>query len=189
MACNKAIDVVTIGGFPGSGTSTVCEFLGRRTGWRHLDAGRTFREMAAEAGESMAAFCRRAEGDSELDRGLDARMIEAVRTGCGGMILEGRLTGWMVVRAQLPALKVWIFADMTVRADRVGRRDGQTVEEALQEMMLREQSERTRYRDHHGIDIRDLSIYDLAIDSGKKAARQVADRIAERLPERLPDSG
>jgi cytidylate kinase len=183
MACTKAIDVVTIGGFPGSGTSTVCELLGRRTGWRHLDAGRTFREMAAEAGESMAAFCRRAECDPELDRGLDARMTEAVRTPCGGMILEGRLTGWMVVRAQLPALKVWIFADMAVRADRVGNRDGQSVEEALQEMVRREQSERTRYRDHHGIDIEDLSIYGLVIDSGKVPAPQVADRIAERLPD------
>ena len=111
-------------------------------------------------------------------------MIEAVRTRCGGLILEGRLTGWMVVRAQLPALKVWIFADMEVRAGRVGHRDGQSVEEALQEMVRREQSERTRYRDHHGIDIGDLSIYDLVIDSGREAARQVADRIAGRLVDR-----
>lgn len=184
MSGNEATDVVTIGGFPGSGTSTVCELLGRRTGWRHLDAGRTFREMAAEAGASMEDFCRRAESDPGLDRGLDARMIEAVRTRCGGLILEGRLTGWMVVRAQLPALKVWIFADMKVRAGRVGRRDGQTVEKALEEMERREQSERTRYRDHHGIDIGDLSIYDLVIDSGSEEAGSVAGRIAERLADR-----
>ena len=181
MAGNEGMDVVTIGGFPGSGTSTVCELLGRRTGWRHLDAGRTFREMAAEAGVSMEAFCRRAESDPGLDRGLDARMIEAVRTRCGGLILEGRLTGWMVLRARLPALRVWIFADMKVRAGRVGRRDGQTVEKAMEEMDRREQSERTRYRDHHGIDIGDLSIYDLVIDSGSEEAGSVADRVAERL--------
>ena len=181
MTGGKGMDVVTIGGFPGSGTTTVCELLGRRTGWRHLDAGRTFREMAAEAGVSMAAFCARAESDPELDRGLDARMIEAVRTRGGGLILEGRLTGWMVLRAQLPALKVWVFADVEVRAGRVGHRDGQAVEEALGEMVRREQSERIRYHEHHGIDIGDLSIYDLVIDSGREPARRVADRIAERL--------
>ena len=48
-------------------------------------------------------------------------------------------------------------------------------------MTQREASEARRYEDHHGIDIRDLSIYDLVIDSVDHSAEQIAQLIVDTL--------
>ena len=104
----------------------MCKLLSEETGWKHIDAGKIFREMAELAGISLSELGCRAEKDPHVDRGLDTRMIQAVHDRCGGLILEGRLTGWMVVRAELAAFKVWMSADAEVRAKRVGQRDGRS---------------------------------------------------------------
>ena len=51
------------------------------------------------------------------------------------------------------------------------------------EMVEREQSEAKRYGEIHGIDIADLSIYDLVLDTEKCPAAQVAKAIFARLQE------
>jgi cytidylate kinase len=54
-----------------------------------------------------------------------------------------------------------------VRADRVAQREGKSREQALQEMLAREASERKRYQEIYGIDLDDLSPYDLILDSSR----------------------
>ena len=174
--------IVTVSGPPGSGTTTVCRLLSEATGWPHLNAGQIFRDLAGESGLSLAEFGRLAEQDASIDRRLDARMVARARK-LGQVILEGRMTGWMAHRNGLPALKVWLQADLQVRAARVGKRDRRPVEQALEEMRARERSEAKRYREIHGIDIGDLSIYDLCIDTDQCTPGQVADRILARLEE------
>ena len=98
-----------------------------------------------------------------------------------GIILEGRLTGWMSSRHELNALKVWLKADDEIRAARVGRRDGLPLEQTLKDMGERQKSERQRYAEYHDIEIDDLSIYDLIIDTRKVLPEQIALRIVDRL--------
>ena len=175
--------IVTVSGLPGSGTSTVCDLLHHRLQWGYVNAGDLFRQLAEEEGISLAELGRRAEADDRIDRLLDARMVELAR-GCGRIILEGRLTGWMAVRHGLAALKVWLQASLPVRASRVGRREGQKLEQAVQAMVEREQSERRRYAEFYGIDIADRSIYDLIVDAELHPAAAVAEQIiAGPLPE------
>jgi predicted cytidylate kinase len=176
------IGIVTVSGLPGSGTSTTCKLLSERLGWAYVDAGQIFRHLAREAGLSLAEFGRRAEADGTIDRQLDARMVEVGR-GQAPVILEGRLTGWMARRHGLEALKVWLEASPQVRARRVAGRDGQTLEQARKAMEERQVSETRRYQEHHGIDLGDLSLYDLVIDTGRCKAPKVVREILARLPE------
>jgi len=174
--------LVTVSGLPGSGTSTVCTLLKGMIGWRYINVGEIFREMAQERGISLSSFGAQAELNGEIDRQLDARVIDMARETSAGIILEGRLTGWMVQRHGLTsALKVWLQASMEARTERVGQRDGQTSEEAAAAMGAREASEAKRYNEHHDIDITDLTIYDLTIDSVEHTAEQIAERIARTL--------
>lgn len=172
--------LVTIGGPPGSGTSTLSRALAAQTGWAYVNAGQVFRQLAEEAGVDLAEFGRLAEGNPDIDRQLDARMVKEARTRVG-LILEGRLTGWMARRHGLPAFAVWLEAPVEVRAERVGSRDGESPEVARQRMARREESERRRYLEHHGIDLDDTHIYDLKIDSAAHDADAVCAQVLAGL--------
>ena len=176
-----ANSVITVSGLPGSGTSTVCELVAQATGFRYINAAAIFRELAGEDGLSLAEFGRRAEGDAQVDRRLDDRMAREAAQEDGGVILEGRVTGWMSVRYRQDALKVWLKADIGARATRVAGREGQSPEDARLDIEHREQSEGVRYATHYGIDIGDLSPYDLVIDSVEYTPSELAERIVAAL--------
>ena len=181
-AMGGSIDIITVSGLPGSGTTSSCKLVVERLGWAYVNAGQIFRQLAEEAGLSLAEFGRRAEGDGRIDRQLDARMVESAGR-LGRVILEGRLTGWMAHRHGLPALKVWCEAPAAVRSRRIAGRDRQDGGRALWEMEERERSEATRYREFHDIDLGDRSIYDLVIDTEKHSAAKAAETVLTRLQE------
>jgi cytidylate kinase len=174
--------MITVSGLPGSGTTTACHLLAGRLGWPHVNAGEIFRRLAVEAGVFLGEYGRRAEADGRIDRQLDARMVATARE-LGQVILEGRLTGWMALRNGLPALKIWLAAPVQERARRVSQRDGQPLTRAIAEMQEREDSEARRYREFHGIDLGDLGIYDLIIDTQAHSAAQTVEGILGRLQE------
>jgi cytidylate kinase len=177
------LHIIAVSGLAGSGTTSASRRLAARLQWGYINAGSIFRTMAAEAGVSLAEFGRRAEEDSRIDLRLDARMVEEARL-CGRVILEGRVTGWMAARHGLPALKVWLRASAPTRAARLGRRDGQTPEQAWRAMEEREGSEAARYARHHAIDMADLSVYDLVVDTELHPPREVAELIISCLQRR-----
>jgi cytidylate kinase len=167
--------LITLSGLPGSGTSTVARTVASRLGLAHLDGGTVFRSLAAERGMSLAAFAQVAEGDDSIDRALDDRLVARARDG--DVLVESRLAGWLATRAELAALRIWIDCDEVERARRVGARDGHDTGAALATNREREASERTRYLGFYGIDLTDLSIYDLVVDSTSTPPEAIIDQI------------
>lgn len=171
---------ITVSGPPGSGTTTLAEAMSSRFDLEHVSSGDVFRSMARERGVSLAEFGRVAEQDPEIDREIDERQTEIGHEN-DDIVLEGRLSGWMVEGADL---RVWLDAPVEVRAERVAKREGQTPEEARDEIKEREASESKRYQEIHGIDIDDLSIYDLVVDTSTWDQEGVADVVTAAV-ERL----
>lgn len=167
--------LVTLSGLPGSGTSTAARLIAEALGLDHVDGGSIFRGLATEAGLSLADFALRAEADDQIDRTLDDRLIERARTG--QVVLESRLAGWLAHRAGLPGLLVWIHCDDHERAARVANRDGGNVDAAYALNRAREASEALRYRRFYDVDITDLGLYDLVIDSTTITPAAVAEQV------------
>jgi cytidylate kinase len=157
--------LITLSGLPGSGTSTVARSVASRLGLDHLDGGTVFRTLASERGVTLAEFARIAEDDDSIDRALDDRLVERARDGA--VLLESRLAGWLATRAALRALRIWIHCD------------GHDADEALATNQEREASERQRYQDFYGIDLADLSVYDLVVDSTSTPPDAIIDQIVE----------
>jgi cytidylate kinase len=170
--------LVTISGLPGSGTTTVSRLVAEALGLDRLPGGEVFRQMAAEAGMTLAEFGVHAQDHPAIDRELDDR-LEA-RAAEGGCVIESRLAGWLVTRAGLTAVRVWVDCDDDVRAARVAARDGSTIAEARADNAARSALERTRYQAVYGIDLDDRSTYDLVLDSSAAPAEQLADAIVAR---------
>ncbi len=66
-----------------------------------------------------------------------------------------------------------------MRAKRVAEREGVTVAQARAENDERQGVERARYLALYGLDLEDLSIYDVLLDSGALGPAELADRIVE----------
>lgn len=173
---------VTVGGLPGSGTTTACRLLEKELSLRCVFAGQLFREMARDRGMDLASFSRWCEDNPQVDRELDARILEHLLEG--DVLVEARLSGWIARKHELPAYKVWLTAPVEVRAQRISQREDKDVERTTREMQEREFSEVKRYRDLYGVDLFDLSFYDLVIDTRSKSPEAVVKKILDGLEEK-----
>ncbi|HHD16720.1 MAG TPA: cytidylate kinase [Euryarchaeota archaeon] len=172
--------VITVGGPPGSGTSTVCGILKERTGFKYVYAGKIFRKMAKDEGKSLEEFQRICEKDPSIDIELDRKMLDKAKSG-EDLILEGRMIGPLCKKESIPSFKVYIFADTGIRARRLVERDGGSMEAVIEKMKERERSEAKRYMTYYGMDPGDLSLYDLAIDSSHLSPEEEVSLILEHL--------
>jgi cytidylate kinase len=152
---------ITISGPPGSGTTSLARHLAEKHGLAFISAGEVFRQLAREHEMELAEFGRFAESDPSVDRMIDARQKE-IGESTENIIVEGRLSGRMVENADL---RIWLTASLACRAKRIAGRDGMDEEGARVYTENRQHSEATRYRNYYGIEINDLSQYDLVLSS------------------------
>lgn len=150
--------IVTVGGYPGSGTTTLSEKVSVKFGLTHVYAGQIFRKMAAKRGISLKELGELAEKDETIDLEVDNRQKELARENT---IVEGRMAGYLVDAD----LKIWLSAPLDVRAERVASRESIPVTDSLLRITEREKSERKRYKKYYKVEIDDLSVYDLVINT------------------------
>lgn len=176
--------LITISGLPGSGTTTASRLVSEALGLERVPGGEVFRQLAAEAGMSLAGFGAYAHDHPEIDRELDHRLESRARQG--DCVIEARLAGWLAQQAGLASVRVWVHCDDTERARRVAERDGTTVDEALVDNAERAVVERRRYQSVYGINLLDQSIYDLVLDSSREAPEVVAEAIIAQARATFP---
>ena len=170
---------ITISGLPGTGKTTVAKLLEKRLGLRYLYSGQIFRDMAKEQGMSLEEFGTYCETHREIDEKLDLHQLEILRKG--NVILEGRLSGWLAYQNDISAVKVLLQADISVRADRIVKREQGDIERRKKDILKREKSEATRYKKYYGIDISDTSIYDVIIMVDEKTPEEITEIIVRHL--------
>ncbi|MBA5942025.1 MAG: AAA family ATPase [Methanophagales archaeon] len=160
---------ITISGLPGSGTTTVAKLLSNELSLELISAGEMFRELAKEKGLQLWQFSKLAENSDDFDRWIDEKQGEEAMKR-ENVIVEGRLSGFFVPTADL---KIWLKAEPDIRAERVADREKIDYKTALSVMKSREESEHKRYEHYYAIDMENLSIYDLVIDSSRWSGRDI----------------
>lgn len=169
--------IITISGLAGAGTSTTSESLADELGMEVLSAGEVFRREAEEHGMSLEEFGEYASENPEVDRRIDERQAEIAEES-EELIVEGRLAGWMV---EEPDLSVWLKAPREVRVGRVSGREGESREETLRKVESREECEAERYSELYGIDISDMEVYDLVVDTSTWGPEGVKEVVLEGI--------
>lgn len=165
---------ITVSGLPGSGTTTLSKLLAECYDLELVSSGEIFRKMAKERGMSLSEFGALAERDPSIDLDIDKNQKSIIHSR-ENIILESRLAGHMA-QGRPNVLKVWIKAPVLTRVKRIQRREKSiSFDEELKKTVDRERSEALRYKNYYGIDITDLSIYDIVIDSEKWNQYQTLD--------------
>ncbi len=171
---------IAIGGLHGTGKSTYAKALAEYFKLRHVSAGRTFRRIAAERKVGLDELSREAARDPAIDRIIDD--LTKGEASAGGVVIDGRLSPWMAAGADA---KIFLTAPEDVRLHRIAGRDSISMEEATRLTRLREELERERYRRYYGVDVEDLSVYDLIVDTSLYPIEEVRRIIIDAVEQFL----
>ena len=166
--------IITISGPPGSGKSTLSRLLSVKLGLQLVSMGEIFRKCAEDRCMSLTEFGLLAKSNRKIDREID-EMQKKIAEEQDDILLEGRLSGFLVDAD----IKVWLKAPIEIRAERIAKRECKQVSVAMAETLEREECERERYLNYYDIDINDLSVYDLVIDSSKWKPEEMSEIVAK----------
>ena len=175
--------LITVSGPGGSGKSTLAASLADRLEYDHVSGGDIFRDIAAERDLSPLELNKLAEDDDQIDRDLDRRLRSTARDN-DDLVLESRLAGWMA--GDYADLRLWLDAPLDVRAARIADREDKPVGTAREETVARADSEKRRYEDYYGVDIDDLTIYDLVINTARWGPEGVLELVADAVDRHDP---
>jgi len=170
---------ISISGSPGSGKTTAAKLLAEKLKLKYVYSGDIFREMANKHKMSLEEFGKYCEKHKEIDQQLDDYQLKILRKG--NVIVEGRISGWIAHRNNISAVKVLIDTDLETRVGRILKREKGDIAKRKKEMLTREKSEATRYKNYYNIDLKDKSIYDIVIDSGDKTPEEIVDIVVKKI--------
>jgi cytidylate kinase len=173
--------VVTIGGPHGTGKSTYARMIARQFKLRYISAGQLFRELAREKGVSLEELGKQAATSPEIDRLIDERSAEEAQKG--GAVIEGQLAAWMA--KDVAQVRIYLKAPDGERMARIANRDHLNYEVARRQTLERERIQRERYKRYYGINIDDLALYNIVIDTGNRSVESTCADLMSRIREML----
>jgi len=178
--------IMTISGNPGSGKSTIAKIIVKKLNAERIYVGQIRRELAKEKGMTIKELNQYAlthpETDVDVDEKASAKARELEQKG-KTVLAEGRTQYHFIPES----IKVYIKVDQDIGAERIWkdlhknnqRNEGnfKSLEELKQSLLAREENDAQRYKKYYGIDHRDLSQYDLVVDTSNITAEEAANQI------------
>ena len=168
---------ISLAGDLGSGKSTVSDLLLERLGAEYYSTGSIVRDIAKKRGMSVVELNVYMETHPEIDREIDDGLI-ALSEDERFLIIDSRMA-WHFTKG---TFKVYLSCDLEVSAARImnANRTGEhsaTLEDTVADTRARRESEKKRYMEQYGVDIKDLSNYSLVLDTTYATPEQVADAL------------
>ena len=178
---------ISLAGDLGSGKSTVSDILTKQLGATYYSTGAIVRSIAKSHGMGVEEFNRYMETHPEIDNEIDDGLAKLSDLDeC--MIIDSRLA-WHFTKN---TFKVYLSTDITTSAlrimwaNRVDEHKG-TLEETIDCTKSRRESEKKRYKEQYGVDIKNLLNYDLIVDTTVANPGQVSDCISRSFELWLKD--
>ncbi len=172
---------LTVSGHPGSGTSTLVDLICQRRGWTSLNGGEVFREEAKRRGIDLESFSKMTVEEPQIDKDLDAKLVDAMNDPKGPQVVESRLSGWWAMHEGIGCVRLWLEVSVEERARRVVKREGGSVDEAMLRIIERMNSDQARYSNLYEINLEMMTPYNLIIEADDRLPDELADLVEQAL--------
>ncbi len=168
---------ISLAGDLGSGKSTVSDILIERLGAEYYSTGAIVRSIAAKRNMSVVELNVYMETHPEIDNEIDDG-LRALGDVDKRLIIDSRLA-WHFTPG---TFKIYLSADIETSALRImgANRSGEhaaTLEETVRQTRARRESEKKRYMEQYGLNIKDLTNYALIVDTTAATPTEIADVI------------
>ncbi|MGC9105717.1 MAG: (d)CMP kinase [Thermoprotei archaeon] len=156
--------LIVVSGPPGSGKTTIAKRISSAYKIEFVSSGSIFRDLAEEMGLDVISLNKLAEADFSIDSLIDSKIIEVSKTKQEAVI-ESHIAAWILRNSRKDLISIYLTAPLEERAKRISLRDNKTVERSTKEIIEREFIHRKRFYEYYGVDITDLSVFDLTINT------------------------
>lgn len=175
------MDKISLAGDLGSGKSTVAGILIERLKAEYYSTGAIVRSIAAKKGMSVVELNRYMETHPEIDHEIDEGLKEL--SSLDKMLVIDSRMAWHFTK---DTFKVYLSTDAQTSALRImnANRAGEhnsTLEDTVNDTLARRNSEKKRYMEQYGVDIKDLSNYSLIVDTSVALPEEIASLIIEEF--------
>lgn len=156
---------ISISGDLGSGKSTIGKLIEAELGYKFHSGGSIFRSLADKYGMTPAEFSKYSEIHPEIDEEIDSELVKISEIN-QDMAIDSRMA-WHFVKN---SFKLHLLVDTVVAAKRImdenrGLEKYPTIEDAIDKIKKRKQSENKRYTEKYNVDPDNIDNYDLVIDT------------------------
>jgi cytidylate kinase len=150
--------VLCVCGMAGSGKSTLAKKLAEKYGLRYYSGGDALKALALIEGyrniergwwesEEGLRFLERRDKDLKFDEEIDTKFLEVAQQG--NVVLDSWTMPWLLKAG----FKIWLEASVEKRAERIAKRDGITVKEALKALKSKEKQTKAIYEKLYGFSL------------------------------------
>ena len=167
--------IITIGGLPGSGKSTVAKYLAKKFHLKHMSIGDFRREMAMKRGMTLAELNKLGEKQAFTDKEADEFLKSLGKKD--NLIIDSRL-GWHFIPK---SVKIFLKVSEKEGAERIFKAGRKTenkyenVKQVIKADKIRIESDRKRYMKYYGIDYCKIENYDIIIDTSAMSIKEMCD--------------
>jgi CMP/dCMP kinase len=183
--------IISISGSQGSGKSTMAKKLASKLNWPRYYIGALRREAALKRGITLAQYNLLGEKDPKTDMEVDEYQKELGLKN-DNFIIEGR-TSWYFIPH---SFKIYIDVKLEIGAERIWQdlqKDNKrnednnlnSLEDVINSLNRREESDTKRYLKYYNFDVHDKSHYDYVIDTSYLSIEEVFFQIYERVKKEL----
>jgi cytidylate kinase len=171
--------VVCICGMAGSGKSTLARRVAKKYALEYYSGGEALKTLAIEKGYAPSRdgwwespegmrFLKERSKDPKFDDAVDKKLLELAKKG--NVLLDSWTMPWLLKKG----FKIWLEASVEKRAERVAKRDGISVEEALKALRNKEEQTRAIYKKLYGFSLgEDFTPFHLILDTDYLNAEEV----------------
>ncbi len=171
--------IICVCGMAGSGKSTVAKKLAEKYGLKYYSGGDALKALAIEKGykpiekgwwESPEglSFLDNRNRNPEFDKAVDKKLLEVAEQG--NVVLDSWTMPWLLKKG----FKIWLEASAKKRAERVAKRDGISIEKALEALRSKEEKTKSIYKKLYGFSLgEDFTPFHLILDTDNLTADEV----------------